>query len=147
MILPRFSNGTPTASNSRLYQPDAMPMSSRPSESRSMLESCFASTTGLRSGSTRMPVPSLILLVRAAIAVSSVSESMIGKVRIDAEQDVIPDPERVEAELLHPDAVVDQRLGVRHFRIGGEVARGDAERVAADPVFKPCIVRNSDQAV
>ena len=30
--------------------------------------SCFASTTGLRSGSTRMPVPSLMLLVRAAIA-------------------------------------------------------------------------------
>ena len=79
MILPRFSNGTPTASNSRLYQPDAMPMIRRPSESWSMLDSCLASTTGLRSGSTRMPVPSLILLVRAAMAVSSVSESMIGK--------------------------------------------------------------------
>ena len=44
-----------------------------------MLESCLASATGLRSGSTRMPVPSLILLVRAAIAVRMVSESMIGK--------------------------------------------------------------------
>ena len=79
MILPRFSNGTPTASNSRLYQPDAIPMSRRPFDSRSMLASCLASTTGLRSGSTRMPVPSLIFLVRAAIAVSSVSDSMIGK--------------------------------------------------------------------
>ena len=44
-----------------------------------MLASCFARITGLRSGSTRMPVPSLIFFVRAAIAVSSVSDSMIGK--------------------------------------------------------------------
>ena len=95
-----------------------------------MLESCLASTTGLRSGSTRMPVPSLMRFVRAAIAVRRVSESMIGKVRIDAEQDVIPDPERIEAELLHPHAVVDQRLRVGHLGIRGEVARGDAERAA-----------------
>ena len=79
MILPRFSNGTPTASNSRLYQPDAMPINRRPFDSRSMLASCLARTTGLRSGRTRMPVPSLIVFVRAAMAVSSVSDSMIGK--------------------------------------------------------------------
>ena len=68
MILPRRSKGTPMASNSRLYQPEAMPMSRRPFESWSMLASCFASSTGLRSGSTRMPVPSLMRLVRAATA-------------------------------------------------------------------------------
>ena len=44
-----------------------------------MLESCFASTTGLRSGSTRTPVPSLMRSVRAAMPVSTVSESTIGK--------------------------------------------------------------------
>ena len=44
-----------------------------------MLESCLASVTGLRSGSTRIPVASLIFFVRAAIAVSSVSESKTGK--------------------------------------------------------------------
>ena len=79
MILPRCSNGTPIALNSRRYQPEAMPISRRPSESRSMHASCLARITGLRIGSTRMPVPSFILLVRAAIAVSSVKDSMIGK--------------------------------------------------------------------
>ena len=44
-----------------------------------MLASCFASVTGLRSVKTSTPVPSLILLVRAAIAVSVVSESSTGK--------------------------------------------------------------------
>ena len=44
-----------------------------------MLASCLARITGLRIGSTRMPVPSLILFVRAAMAVRSVSDSMIGK--------------------------------------------------------------------
>jgi hypothetical protein len=49
------------------------------------------------------------------------------KVRLDAEQDVIPHPKRIEAHLLHFDAVFDQRLDVRHFRIGGEIWHGDAE--------------------
>ena len=49
------------------------------------------------------------------------------KVRLDPEQDVIPDPQRVEAELFHPDPVFDQRLGVRHLRIGGEILHRDAE--------------------
>ena len=67
------------ASNSRLYQPDAMPSVSRPLEIWSRLESCLASTTGLRDGRTRMPVPMRISVVRAATAVSTVSESRIGK--------------------------------------------------------------------
>ena len=54
-----------------------------------------------------MPVPSLIFLVRAAIAVSSVSNSMMGKFGLDAEQNVIPHPERIESELLHLHAVFD----------------------------------------
>ena len=44
-----------------------------------MLESCLASVTGLRRGRTRTPVPIFKRLVRAAIPVSAVSESMIGK--------------------------------------------------------------------
>ena len=44
-----------------------------------MLESCLASVTGLRRGRTRTPVPTFKRLVRAAIPVSTVSESMIGK--------------------------------------------------------------------
>ena len=44
-----------------------------------MLDSCFASVTGLRRGNTRMPVPSLMRVVRAAMPVSTVRESMIGK--------------------------------------------------------------------
>src|SRR6266849_2761179 len=79
MIRPRSWNRTPTASNSRRYQPDAMPSSKRPAASRSRLASSLASTTGLRNGSTSTPVPSLILVVRAATAASKVSESRTGK--------------------------------------------------------------------
>ena len=102
MILPRFSNGTPTASNSRLYQPDAMPMTSRPLGEQVHAGSCFASTTGLRSGSTRMPVPSLIRLRARSDGGEQRQRIDDRKIRLDPEQDVVPDPERVEAELLHP---------------------------------------------
>ncbi len=78
MIRPRSLNGTPTASNSRLYQPEAMPSSSRPPAIKSRLDNSLASTTGLRSGKTKTPVPSLILLVRAATALNRVSESITG---------------------------------------------------------------------
>jgi hypothetical protein len=54
-------------------------MMSRPSERRSMLDSCLASVTGLRRGKTRMPVPIFNRFVRAAIPVRAVSESIIGK--------------------------------------------------------------------
>jgi hypothetical protein len=49
------------------------------------------------------------------------------KVRTDAEEDVIPHPQRVEAKLLHPHAVVHERLCVRQGGVGGEVACGDPE--------------------
>ena len=45
----------------------------------SRLPSALAATTGLRSGSTRTPVPSLIVRVRAATAPSMVMESTMGK--------------------------------------------------------------------
>ena len=53
-----------------------------------------------------------------------------GKIRIDPKQDVIPHPKRVEAELLHSDPVFDQRLDIRHLRIGGEVLHRYAERAS-----------------
>ena len=49
------------------------------------------------------------------------------EVRLDAEQDVVPRPQRLVAQLLHAHAVLDQRLRARHLRILGEVAHGDAE--------------------
>ena len=49
------------------------------------------------------------------------------EVRLDAEQDVVPRPQRLVAQLLHAHAVVDQRLRARHLRILGEVAHRDAE--------------------
>ena len=76
---PRCLNGTPTASNSRAYQPAATPRTSRPPEMTSRLPSALAATTGLRSGSTSTPVPSLIRRVRAATAPSMVIESRMGK--------------------------------------------------------------------
>ena len=101
----------------------------RPSERWSMLESCLASVTGLRRGRTRTPVPIFKRLVRAAMPVSTVSELMIGKVRLNAKQYVVPYPDRVVAELLDADAILDELFRVGHFRIGGEIARGDAKRL------------------
>src|SRR5690242_3792074 len=75
---PRCLNGTPTASNSRAYQPAATPSTRRPPEITSRLPRVLAATTGLRSGSTRTPVPSLIVRVRAATAPSMVMESTMG---------------------------------------------------------------------
>src|SRR5262249_11165345 len=49
------------------------------------------------------------------------------KVRLDAEQDMIPHPKRVEAEMLHSHSVLDQRFDVRHLRIGGEIWHRGAE--------------------
>ena len=79
MILPRWVKSAPSESNSRLYQPTAAPTSRRPLEMWSMVASSLARITGLRIGITRMPVPTLILVVRAAIAVRIVSASWIGK--------------------------------------------------------------------
>ena len=76
---PRCLKGTPTASNSRAYQPAATPRTRRPPEITSRLPRALAVTTGLRRGSTSTPVPSLILLVRAATAPRVVIESMMGK--------------------------------------------------------------------
>ena len=79
MILPRSWKSTPIALNSRLYQPTAAPTIRRPFEIRSRLPSSLARITGLRIGMTRTPMPSLIVCVRAAIAVRIDRASMIGK--------------------------------------------------------------------
>ena len=93
-----------------------------------MLESCFASTTGLRRGKNEDAGPELDL-VRARGDRRQQRERIDDrKVGIDAEQDVIPDPQRIEAELLHPHAVVHQCPCVRQGGVGREVACGDAER-------------------
>ena len=76
---PRCLNGTPTASNSRAYQPAATPRMSRPLEMTSRVPRALAATVGLRSGSTMTPVPSLMVRVRAAMAVRIPTESRMGK--------------------------------------------------------------------
>src|SRR6476660_6297040 len=43
---------------------------------------------------------------------------------------MIPDPQRIESELLHLHAVLDQLTDIRHFRIGGKVADSNAEGAA-----------------
>ncbi len=79
MSLPRLSNGMPTASNSRLYQPEAMPMMKGPFGEMVDAGELFGETTGLaRQNRTSAPI------LRAAsvlslIPVSAVSELMIGK--------------------------------------------------------------------
>src|SRR4029453_6238438 len=59
--------GTPTASNSLRTYPAPTPTRSRPLETTSMVASSLARTTGLRNGSTMMPLPTLIGVVAAAI--------------------------------------------------------------------------------
>ena len=76
---PRALKGTPTASNSRAYQPAATPRISRPPEMTSRLPRALAAVTGFLRGRTSTPVPSLIRRVRAAMAPSTVIESRIGK--------------------------------------------------------------------
>src|SRR5262245_15692361 len=76
---PRCLKGTPTASNSRAYQPAATPRISRPLLMTSSVPIALAATVGLRSGRTSTPVPSLMVVVRAAMAVSVPIASRIGK--------------------------------------------------------------------
>ena len=56
-----------------------LPTTSRPLETWSSVVSIFPVTTGLRRGNTSTLVPSLMRSVTAAIAVSVVSESKMGK--------------------------------------------------------------------
>ena len=70
---------TPHASNSRSYQPAATPSINRPPDIRSRLAVVFASTTGFRSGSTKIPVPNDIRLVTVEIAASVDRDSRNGK--------------------------------------------------------------------
>ena len=65
---------------------------------------------------------------------------------LDAEQHMIPHPDRIVAELLDPDAVFDQLLCVGHLRIGGEIARGDAERLG-EALHAACPPEDLPQAV
>ena len=141
MILPRCSKARPWRRTRACTSRPPRPRAAGRSEMWSMVASSLARITGLRIGSTRMPVPILILVVRAAIAVRMVSDSMDREVRLDAEQDVVPHPQRLEAQLLHAHAVVDQRLRVRHLRIRGEVAHGDAERLL---LLSACFIVCSD---
>ena len=54
------------ASNSSFSQPTPMPSSTRPPDMASSVATCLAVITGLCCGRMRMPVPSLMVLVRAA---------------------------------------------------------------------------------
>ena len=75
---------------------------------------------------------SLIFFVRAAIAVSSVSESMIGKFGSTPSRmwSHTQSESKPSSSILTPYST--SALRVRHFRIGGEVAGGDAEGVVQD---------------
>ena len=110
---PRCLKGTPTASNSRAYQPAATPRTRRPPEITSRLPRALAVTTGLRRGSTSTPVPSLILLVRAATAPRVVIESMMGK--------------RLEAEGLGALGVGVEARDIRDLAGADEIADGQTE--------------------
>ena len=73
---PRRFQGIPRASNSSRSHPTPMPRSTRPPVSWSMVASCLASTSGLRSGRIRMPVASRMVEVWAPTQVSQVRGSV-----------------------------------------------------------------------
>ena len=97
--------GTPTASNSRAYQPAATPRIEPPLADDVQLPRALAATAGLRSGSTSTPVPSLIVDVRAGDGVERADGVQDGEGGLDAEEHVIPRPQRLEAERLGPRGV------------------------------------------
>src|SRR6266487_558760 len=72
--------GTPMAPNSSATYPAPTPTMSRPFATTSMLASSLASTTGLRYGSTMMPLASVIVDVLAARNPSDTMVSSSGSV-------------------------------------------------------------------
>ena len=126
---PRCLNGTPTASNSRAYQPAATPRTRRPLEITSRLPSAFAATTGLRSGSTSTPVPSLMRRGARGDGAERGDRVEDRERRLHAEQDVVPRPERLEAERLGALRVGVERVDVRDLARADEVADREADEV------------------
>ena len=104
-----------------------------------MLESCLASVTGIAEGQHEDAGADL----ETARARGDAGQNGKGinnrKIRFDAEQNMVPNPDRIVTELLDLDAIVDERLCVRHFWIGGEVPRGDRQKSWRDSssVFSP----------
>lgn len=88
---PRSSNGTPSVANSSASQPTPIPSSTRsPPAMSSRVARALAVTTGLRWGTMRMAVPSLMRLVAPATYAIQMSGSGMGKSSIS--------PMRPEAE-------------------------------------------------
>ena len=129
MILPRFSKGTPTESNSRLYQPDAMPRTRRPLEMRSIRGELLGEKHGVADRQHEDAGAELDVLGARGDRRQKRERVDDGEMRLDAEEDVVPHPERIEAELLHPHTVLDERRRVRQLGKGGEVPHGDSEGV------------------
>src|ERR1700746_837610 len=100
MILPRSVNGTPTASNSRLYQPEAMPSSSRPPAIRSRLDTSFASTPGVRRGHHSTPGAQLYLRCSRRHRAEQEEGVDDWKGRIHTQENVVPHPDRIEPQLF-----------------------------------------------
>ena len=127
MILPRWWKSTPMELNSRLYQPTAAPTIRRPSEMWSMVASSLARMHGIAHRHDEDAGADLDL-ARARRDGGEDRQRLVDReVGIDAEQNVVPGPDRLVAQLLHAHAVVDQRPRARHLRVLGEVAHGDAE--------------------
>src|SRR5580704_11223080 len=101
---PRVRGSTSMTWCSSSDQPTLKPATSRPPDSRSMVDSCWASATGRCSPATRMLVPTTGRVVQAAAAVSVRNlQPGTGRVTRDGIQwieDVLLNPEAAVAELL-----------------------------------------------
>jgi hypothetical protein len=71
----RPENDTPSASNSSADQPMPTPRTSGPLKSTSSVAACLATSSGLCSGNSKMPVATLILWVVAAAKLRHTSGS------------------------------------------------------------------------
>ncbi len=98
----RWSNGMPNARNSVSFQPAPRPRTKRPPLISSRVSACFARTAGLWNAVQATSGPSRIRVVAAASPARRVQASQGPRVVAVGEtvEEVIAQPDRVEAELL-----------------------------------------------
>ena len=127
----RWSNGKPKARNSVSFQPAPRPRTKRPPLISSIVAACLASSAGLWKLVQATSGPSSIREVDAAMAASSVQASHGPRARpvLPAIEEVLADPDRVEAEVLDGPGHVEQ-LRPAHLALDLGELDADLERPA-----------------
>ena len=132
----RWSNGKPNARNSVSFQPAPRPRISRPPQISSIVEACLASSAGLWKSVHATSGPNSTRVVAAAMAASIVHAShgpRAGPVG-PAVEEVLAEPDRVEAEVLDRPGHVEQ---LRPADLALDLGQLDADLERARPLSRP----------